>query len=151
MTDTSDLPALQDLRHQFERVAQVEPRRATRRRPRRAVIAVAAMIVLAVPTGFAIAQITDNDAVPANDCPDANAALRQAGRSVPDQYGPGCPTPEQIHKYLDQPLRTPPPPPSILRQAEREGRIHEGQDPSTYPPDVKQAIDQWRANHPGGG
>jgi hypothetical protein len=85
------------------------------------------------------------DEVPASSCPDAVAALREAGRAVPDQFGPGCPSPDQIRKYLDHPLPTVTPPPPILRQALREGRIREGQDPSTYPPDVKKAIEEWKA------
>jgi hypothetical protein len=87
------------------------------------------------------------DEVPASSCPDAVAALREAGRPVPDQFGPGCPSPDQIRKYLDHPLPSATPPPPILRQALSEGRIREGQDPSTYPPDVKKAIKEWKAHN----
>jgi hypothetical protein len=96
--DLHQLPALDDLRHQLVAVARADSRRPVRRSPRRIVVAVAAIVALAVPAGFAIAEVTsDGDAVPASACPDANAALREAGLPVPDQYSPGCPSADELH------------------------------------------------------
>jgi hypothetical protein len=77
--------------------------------------------------------------VPASDCPEANAALEQAGFGVPDEYAPACPTPEQLRRPIESTVESPP---AALREALEEGVIHEDQDPDTYPPEVKQAIRQ---------
>jgi hypothetical protein len=83
--------------------------------------------------------ICGDSSVPSSNCPEANAALESAGFPVPDDYAPACPTPKHVRRLIESTVETPP---AALREALEEGVIHEGQDPKTYPPEVKQAISQ---------
>jgi hypothetical protein len=82
-------------------------------------------------------QVADTG-MAASECPEANAALEKAGFPVPDEYAPACPTTKEVRRQIESTVETPP---AALREALEEGVIHEGQDPKTYPPEVKQAID----------
>lgn len=145
MTDQDSQRVLEELRDQFLRVARAKPQRSSRGQPRRTALVATATLLLALPAGFAIAQVTDTDpGVPASECPDANAALEKAGLPVPDEYAPGCPTAQDINERRGL---TEAPPPAVLQEAAKKGLIHEGQDPATYPPEVRDAISQWEAQH----
>jgi hypothetical protein len=83
--------------------------------------------------------ICGDPGVPASDCPEANATLRKAGLGIPEEYRPACPTQKEIRSQIKATVRDAP---AALRQALERGVIHEGQDPKTYPLEVKQAIRQ---------
>jgi hypothetical protein len=120
---------------------------------------VATSSVLAACGGDGTEVAETNAGLPASDCPEANAALKKAGLSVPKEsrpvllrYGPACPTHEEIRREIKRVRNlvgsaTAPTPPAALREALESGVIHEGQDPKTYPPEVKQAIRRWEARH----
>lgn len=117
-------------------------------RTRLLVLAALAALSTAVPV--AMAQVSPGEAetpptVPASDCPDANAGLKQSGLPVPDQYSPSCPSPAKVKAEIAEVTRPTPPP--VLVEAVKQGVIHEDQDPSTYPEAVQRGIAQWQADH----
>ena len=82
--------------------------------------------------GFALGRATDES---------ATTVAGQSSARVPALR-------DFIRRHVEVGERPPPTTieaPAALREALNEGRIHEDQDPDTYPPDVKQAIREYEA------
>jgi hypothetical protein len=63
------------------------------------IVGVALALVLSRDTQDA-AQESDDKRALASECPEANAALREAGVRVPDDYIPRCPTERQLAQVI---------------------------------------------------
>lgn len=104
-THQTPFPALDGLGAEIRRVARTDAQQQRRPRLWRVGIALAAGII-AVPAGYAVAHgVLDggsDGAVPASDCPEANAVFQEWGLPVPDDYGPGCPTAQETEAQLKQ-------------------------------------------------
>lgn len=88
----------------------------------------AAVAVLAVPGGFAIASAIDGEdtpIIPAAECPEANAALERAGIPSMNSYAGECPSPERIEEIRIAIERDA----AIREQAEAEGQFPPDQLP----------------------
>lgn len=130
---------------------------------------VVAALVAGGAGGFALARATDESATTTTPIlPAGGEEVSVRGTTVPKKLRQRCAIPVPNRNFpLDRAIRRalpslpprcrkllpgPPPPlpttteaPSTLRQALKEGRIHEDQDPETYPPDVKRAIREYEA------
>ena len=76
----------------------------------------------------------------AADCPDAGLVFAEEHGSPPDSYAPGCPDREQLRTDLESAQENTAMF-EVMEAAVNAGHIHQGQNPCTYPRELRDVIE----------